>query len=166
MALEVEVRNAERMMTRARAVQLGIELAFADGRTGLIPFADIPEMGTFSNLAEIELPNPYAVILRNAQGETVELPWDFARHYCDASYRPRVEAVATAGKQSMGGRIRQLRQATGMTQEELAAGAGIGRVTLVRIERGEQSPRYDTLVALAAALGRPLAALLANGQKG
>lgn len=153
-------------MTRARAVQLGFDLAFADGRKGLIPFADVPEMGTLSNLAEIELPNPYAVILRNAQGESVELPWDLARHYCDAAYRPRVEAVATAGKQSLGGRIRQLREAAGLTQEELATHAGIGRVTLVRIERGEQSPRYDTLVALAAALGHPLAPLLANGREG
>lgn len=75
-------------MTRARAVQLGIELAFADGRTGLIPFPDLPEIGTLANLAAIELPNPYAVILRNARGQTVELPWDFARHYCDASYQP------------------------------------------------------------------------------
>jgi transcriptional regulator with XRE-family HTH domain len=34
--------------------------------------------------------------------------------------------------------------------------------TLLRLERGEQSPRYDTLLALAAALGKPVAALLAG----
>lgn len=50
-----------------------------------------------------------------------------------------------------------------MTQEHLAAAAGIGRVTLVRIERGEQSPRYGTLVALAEALGCPMATLLETG---
>ena len=33
-------------------------------------------------------------------------------------------------------------------------------MTLVRIEKGEQSPRYETLVALALALGLPLAELL------
>lgn len=47
-----------------------------------------------------------------------------------------------------------------MTQERLASEAGIGRVTLVRIENGEQSPRYETLVALAEALKRPPAELL------
>ncbi len=45
---------------------------------------------------------------------------------------------------------------------EVAAAAGVGRVTLVRIESGDQSPRYETLVALAGALGRPVADLLAG----
>ena len=47
-----------------------------------------------------------------------------------------------------------------MTQEQLATAAGIGRVTLVRIENGERSPRYETLVALGGALGRPVGELL------
>jgi len=41
-----------------------------------------------------------------------------------------------------------------------ALNAGIGRVTLVRIEKGEQSPRYETLIALSRALGLPLADVL------
>ena len=49
-----------------------------------------------------------------------------------------------------------------MTQAELSSNAGIGRVTLVRIENGEQSPRYETLIALSRALGRPLVELLAD----
>ncbi|MCL4540929.1 MAG: helix-turn-helix domain-containing protein [Chloroflexi bacterium] len=49
-------------------------------------------------------------------------------------------------------RIRQLRQAASASLMELATAAGIGRVALVRIENGEQSPRYETLVALAGAL--------------
>jgi DNA-binding XRE family transcriptional regulator len=36
-----------------------------------------------------------------------------------------------------------------MTQANLAAAAGIGRITEVRIENGEQSPRFETLLALA-----------------
>ena len=47
-----------------------------------------------------------------------------------------------------------------MTQQELASKAGIGRVTLVRIENGEQLPRFETLTALADALHRPTADLL------
>ncbi|HLE82553.1 MAG TPA: helix-turn-helix transcriptional regulator [Dehalococcoidia bacterium] len=41
----------------------------------------------------------------------------------------------------LGGRIRQLRDAARMTQEEPATAAGIGRVALVRIENGDRSPR-------------------------
>jgi DNA-binding XRE family transcriptional regulator len=156
----VLVKNADRMMTSANPLKDGIELVFADGCRGLVPFADLPEIREPSNLAYIELPNPYEIILRNSQGETVELPWDFARHYCDASYRPRVETIATASRQSIGSRVRRLRVVARMTQEELAAAAGIGRVTLVRIEKGGQSPRYETLVALARAIGRPVAELL------
>ena len=44
-----------------------------------------------------------------------------------------------------------------MTQQQLANAAGIGRVTLVRIENGSHSPRFHTLDALARALNRPVA---------
>ena len=47
-----------------------------------------------------------------------------------------------------------------MTQQELASKAGIGRVTLMRIENGEQLPRFETLTALADALQQPTAGLL------
>ena len=122
-SLAVHVKNADRMMTYASATMSGIELTFADGKKGLIPFAAIPEIGDLSNLASIDLPNPYQIILRNSRGETVEIPWDFARHYCDAFYRPRVEALATLGRKALGARLRALREATGTTQEALAAAA-------------------------------------------
>ena len=156
----VLVKNAERMMTSAESLEEGIEITFADGCKGLVPFAEIPELNEGGNLASVELPNPYEVVLLTASGDTVDLPWDFVRHYCDSSYRPRVEAAALAGRQSIGARIRQLRQSARLTQEALAQAAGIGRVTLVRIENGEQSPRYETLASLAQALGRPVGELV------
>ncbi|MBM3942763.1 MAG: helix-turn-helix transcriptional regulator [SAR202 cluster bacterium] len=64
-----------------------------------------------------------------------------------------MEAAGKLGQQRLGARVRELREASGITQATLAAAAGIGRVTLVRIENGEQSPRYETLVALARVLG-------------
>ena len=157
------VKNADRMMTSADPLKEGIEITFADGCRGLVPFADIPEVNRFENLANIELPNPYEVMLVAKSGDTVELPWDFVRHYCDVSYRPRVEAVALAGGQAIGVNIRRLRESDGLTQQALAQAAGIGRVTLVRIEKGEQSPRYDTLVFLARALGRSVQGLVGGG---
>ena len=159
----VLVRNADRMMTSAEPLLEGIEITFADGRRGLVPFAEIPEVNEGVNVASVELPNPYELVLHIKSGESVDLPWDFVRHFCDASYQTRVEAVALAGRQAIGARIRQLRESAGLTQEALAQSAGVGRVTLVRIENGEQSPRYETLVALARALGQPMGELVACG---
>ena len=129
--------NADRMMTSVRALSTGVEVNFADGRSGVIPFGDARGMKG-KRLAGLELPSPHELILRTTTGEAVDIPWDFARHYCDPGYRAR--AV--------------------MTQQELASKAGIGRVTLVRIENGEQLPRFETLTALAGALQRPAAELL------
>jgi DNA-binding XRE family transcriptional regulator len=151
------------MFTAAKPTSAGILVTFADGRSGVVPFADIPEIKHASNLKAIAFPNPYEIVLHGLQGEVAELPWDFARHYCDPSYEPRVRAIAASGRESIGNRLRELRKAAGITQDGLAAAAGIGRVTLVRIESGEQSPRLETLAALSAALGRPLTDLLVIG---
>lgn len=150
----VLVKNAERMMTKAVAMARGIEVTFADGRSGLVPFAAVPEVPEFKDLSGIELPNVYELVLETAEGEQVEIPWDLARQYCDESYRPDVERIAAEGRKGLGARIRELREAARLTQEGLAVAAGIGRVTLVRVEKGEQSPRFETLVAVAGALGR------------
>ncbi len=149
----VLVKNANRMMTVASLLEDGIELSFADGFKGLIPYADVPEIRERAGVYGLELPNPYEMVVETAHGEQVEIPWDFARHYCDASYRPTIEAIAMRGRQTVGARIRQFRESAGLTQEGLAHAADIGRVTLVRLEKGEQTPRFKTLDAIAKALG-------------
>ena len=160
----VLVRNANRMMTVAGPRDDGIEVSFADGCRGLIPFAVIPEVEGGASLSSIELPNPYEMILETAGGDRIEVPWDFARHYCDESYRPMVEAIAMQGRQTLGQRIRRLRKAEGFTQETLASAADVSRVTLVRLESGEQTPRYSTLSAIAGALGRNVQELLVDSE--
>jgi DNA-binding XRE family transcriptional regulator len=114
------------------------------------------------DLSSIELPNPYQVNVRDSKGELMELPWDFVRHYCDAYYRSQVESIASEGMKALGKCIRAIRESIGMTQSELAVVAKTGRVTEVRIENGEQSPRYETLVAIAQALKRPQSFLQVN----
>ena len=154
------VRNADRMMMAASLLDDGIQLSFADGCKGLVPFAEIPEVRDRVNLSVIELPNPYEIILETVSGERIEIPWDFARHYCNESYRTTIEALAIQGRQTLGERIRSLRESAGFTQEALARAAGIGRVTLVRLENGEQSPRHKTLSAVAHALSASVHELL------
>ena len=149
----VLVKNANRMMTTASLLDDGIELSFADGLKGLIPYGEVPELKARDGVSGLELPNPYEMVLQTTDGENVEIPWDFARHYCDVSYRPTVEAIAALGKKTIGERVRRYRESAGLTQEALARAAEIGRVTLVRLENGEQSPRFKTLKAVADALG-------------
>ena len=151
-ARAAEVANANRMMASVEASDAGIDVAFVDGRHSVVPFHVIPEIGELSNLDSVELPNLYEVHLKSRSGEIAELPWDFVRHFCDPGYRGKVEHVAAAGRGSLGNRVRMLREARNLTQEQLAASAGIGRITLVRIEAGQRSPRYETLVRLANAL--------------
>ena len=128
-------------------------MGFADGHKGLIPYGEIPEVRNREGISGLELPNPYEMVLQTPGGESVEIPWDFARHYCDATYRPTIEAIAALGRQSIGERVRRYRESAGLTQKALARAAEIGRVTLVRLENGEQSPRFKTLKAVANALG-------------
>ena len=157
----VLVRNADRMMMIANLLRDGVELRFADGRKGLVPFADIPEVKERAGLwSASSCPTPMRWSSQQAQGERIEIPWDFARHYCDESYRPTVEALAMRGRKTLGERIRTFRESAGLSQEALATAADIGRVTLVRLEKGSQAPRFKTLTAIARALGRPVQALL------
>ena len=156
----VLVKNANRMMTVASLLEEGIELGFADGAMGLIPYSELPEIGERAALSAVELPNLYELVLKTTQGATVEIPWDFARHYCDATYRPAVEAITMRGRQTLGHRIRRLRNSAGLTQVALAGAAGIGRVTLVRLEKGEHTPRYKTLSAVARVLRVDVSELL------
>ena len=148
------------MMSVARLLEDGIELSFADGASGLIPYSALPEIRERTALSTLNLPNPYEIILETTQSETLKIPWDFARSYCDPSYRPAVEAMAMRGRHTLGQRIRRLRNAAGLSQDALARAAGIGRVTLVRLEKGEQTPRYKTLGAIAKALGADVSELL------
>ena len=157
--LEVTVKNADRLLNAARVLPHGVEITFADGRSGVIPFDDIRGIDR-ERLAGVELPSQHVLILRDANDESVDIPWDFARHYCDPAHRERSEAAESRGRTRLGNRVRDLRKHAGMTQQQLATAAGIGRVTLVRIENGSYSPRFRTLDALAHALNRPLTHLL------
>ncbi|MCY4374195.1 MAG: helix-turn-helix transcriptional regulator [Spirochaetaceae bacterium] len=156
----VLVKNADRMMMIATIVADGVQLSFADGCRGMIPYSDIDEIDDVADLSGLELPNPYQMILNTVNGEHIEIPWDFARHYCDESYRPTVEAIAMRGRRTLGERLRALRDSAGLTQEQLARAVNIGRVTLVRLENGEQTPRVKTLTVIAEALGKRVSDLL------
>ena len=55
-------------------------------------------------------------------------------------------------RKKFGEKIRKLRRAKGLSQEELAFRAGIHRNYLGGVERGERNPALDNIVAIAKAL--------------
>lgn len=50
-------------MTTASLLEDGIELSFADGQRGLIPYGEVPEVGNCQGISGLELPNPYEMVL-------------------------------------------------------------------------------------------------------
>ncbi|UWZ37979.1 helix-turn-helix transcriptional regulator [Dactylosporangium roseum] len=63
---------------------------------------------------------------------------------------------------SFGRRVRNLRQARGLSQEELAELAGVHRTYMSSLERGQRNVGLDNILAIAAALGVPAADLFAE----
>ena len=61
---------------------------------------------------------------------------------------------------TVGKTIAALRQARGMTQQQLADALGIAQQSVARWETGEREPRVSTLRRIAAVLGCDLSALL------
>ena len=51
-----------------------------------------------------------------------------------------------------GGRLREMREAAGLTQVQLAQKAGLHPQGLIKLERGERKPAWETVIALATAL--------------
>ncbi len=66
-----------------------------------------------------------------------------------------MEEVITA----LGKRIRELRRHTGLSQEKMAARAGLDRTYYAGIERGERNPSVKQLAKIARALDVPIGRL-------
>lgn len=153
------VKDAERMIIRARMTRRGIFVRFADDKEGLIP---LEELKLGAEPQEIQLPSPYLLEIQLEDGRREELPWDYARAFIDPEYRARAQEEDRRGKWLLGERLKRLRREAGLSQEVLAKRSGISRVTIARLEAGEQDPHYATLRALARGLGLPLERLLVD----
>ena len=73
--------------------------------------------------------------------------------------------VASDFRIAVGGRVRELRGERGISQEELAARAGLHRNYVGRVERGERDIGITALGRLAAAVGVSLAEFFAPFRK-
>lgn len=125
----------------------------------MIPFSDLRLPGEPHH---VSLPRPHVIEIGLADGRVEEVPWDFARHYVDEDYQARSEHAAERGRRLFGTRLRALRSQRRLSQEALSKRSGINRVTITRIEAGEQLPRYQTILALADALDVSIERLLVD----
>jgi len=66
-------------------------------------------------------------------------------------------------QKQFGERVRQLRLAVNLSQEELAFKAGVHRTYLGSIERGERNPSLKNIAAIAKALDITLSELFSFG---
>ncbi|NAS24341.1 helix-turn-helix domain-containing protein [Herbidospora sp. NEAU-GS84] len=64
--------------------------------------------------------------------------------------------------QEIGRRLRDLREAKGMSLSALARAAGVGKATMSGLETGTRNPTMETLWKVTAALEVPLTALLSS----
>ena len=95
-------------------------------------------------------------------GNRYEIPWDRVLHEAEPSYSYfRARAGRTKATDEVGATIRKLREAKGLTQEELAAAVGMMRSNISRIEAAKHRPTLETMERIAKALKVSVADLIA-----
>jgi transcriptional regulator with XRE-family HTH domain len=104
----------------------------------------------------------YAAIVRFDTGMKIDFPSDFVLHVCEPSYAySKTKSRAMSG---VGGRVRKIREARGLTLDALAVKCGIAKPNLSRLENDKVTPTFETLKTVAAALDTH-PALLVSGKK-
>jgi len=67
--------------------------------------------------------------------------------------RTPLSDLGTSLREEFGGNVRHFRRLRGMTQQDLAKAAGLGRSFISQLERGRFSATLETIGALSTALG-------------
>lgn len=74
-----------------------------------------------------------------------------------------IQDIKQAARKDMGLRIKELREARGLTVRELGDKAGLGHTHIVRIEAGKYNVTLDTLTLIIHALGADISINLHEG---
>ena len=158
--MEAFAPGSQQRLARARLSPSGLDVWFADGLLCRLPLAELlATVGKFP--VGVALSRENEVVLKVGRRNHF-LPWDFFRHRADAAYATAMQLEEATGLQTAGQRIRTWRERCGITQTALAQAAAVGRVTLSRIEAGQQRASLVTLEALAKALGLTVGELVAG----
>ncbi len=82
----------EARMTAAKAVEGGLDVTFADGCRGILPWSEALGNESRDNVKSVRA-GPSVVTVRLKHGEPIELPWDFVRAGIDPNYWERETAI-------------------------------------------------------------------------
>jgi len=91
----------------------------------------------------------YAAVVKFNDKTEIDFPADFVLHICEPAYRWHKDRVRTLS--GVGRRVREIREARGLTLDALAAKCGIAKPNLSRLEHEKVTPKFSTLSAIAAA---------------
>jgi len=96
-----------------------------------------------------------------ASGHRYKIPWDRVLHEAEPSYRYfHGRRGRTRTTHEVGATIRKLREAKGITQDQLAGAVEMMRSNISRIEAAKHRPTLETLERIAKALKVPVADLI------
>ena len=98
----------------------------------------------------------YELILSSSDNRTLEVPWSTIRTLTDREFSKQFARAAEEDARQIGLRIRELREARGITSKELAERAGITPQSLSRIENGRHDVVFTSLRRILAAMGSSL----------
>jgi transcriptional regulator with XRE-family HTH domain len=101
----------------------------------------------------------YAAFVQFDTGVKIDFPSDFVLHICEPSYAYSKKSRTMSG---VGGRIRGIREARGLTLDALAVKCGIAKPNLSRLENDKVTPTFETLSTVAAALDTHPALLVSD----
>lgn len=101
-----------------------------------------------------------------ASGNRYEIPWDRVLHEAEPAYHQfRGLMGGSRTTHNVGATIRKLREAKGLTQDQLATAVGMMRSNISRIEAAKHRPTLETVEKIAKALKVSLVELVARRRK-
>jgi len=132
--------------------------AFKNGRVYFLKRTDIVEDdGSKINNIVIDK-DCYCFTVYLESGKEYAIPWDFVLSKCEKNYEYyKDKTIERITSKEIGARIKKIRKANRLTQDELAIKTGIERPNIARIEAGKHYPALETLDKISEALGVPVA---------
>lgn len=128
--------------------------AMDNGKTYAMPLVALEQAEDWNPKAKPKaagiIHDGYAAVVEFDTGVKIDFPSDFVLHVCEPSYAYyKDKGRALSG---VGGRIREIREARGLTLDALAAKCGIAKPNLSRLENDKVTPTFATVNSIAVAL--------------
>ena len=157
-------RLAPDRLRSARFSQLDcvLWLEFGDGLARAADWSSLPfaRRLSFTPVAASAREHGQSLLLVDADGREVDVDAGSLRAVVDPTHLKVIEEEDRGHRALVAAGLRQLREESGLSQEQLASRSGVPQESLSRIETGRREPRIGTLGKLADGFGLTLAELL------